>query len=359
MDVLIQKQNKKKYSLSLIFFLTLIGLTFYVLLKDQELTKLLLTLKKADPGFLLLGLGMMLLYVACEGWNIRLLCGSLSQKISWRACLKYAFIGFYFSSITPSATGGQPLQAYYMKKDGIPLSLSSLTLLCILMVYQGVNLFFVGMVFFLKWPLVLSHSGGIKLLLLCGVLLNMMMFAFMVTVFVSDKTVCRFVLFCGRLLNKLRLIKNPAAFEANVIQQITEYKAGLVYLKRNSAVLLKVCCVTFLQFICFFSIPYFVYKSLSLTGFGITDFLAMQAILNITVSFLPLPGGVGASESVFMILFQTFYPAQMVFPAMLLSRGISFYAILIISGTITLLTHVRRPSKRLVLAKRKTSQVIS
>lgn len=31
---------------------------------------------------------------------------------------QYSFIGFFYSGITPSATGGQPVQLYYMSKDG-------------------------------------------------------------------------------------------------------------------------------------------------------------------------------------------------------------------------------------------------
>ena len=46
-----------------------------------------------------------------------------AQKEGYKAstlprCIQYSFIGFFYSGITPSATGGQPVQLYYMNKDG-------------------------------------------------------------------------------------------------------------------------------------------------------------------------------------------------------------------------------------------------
>ena len=47
------------------------------------------------------------------------LCVVGKEKVCslWR-CIQYSFIGFFYSGITPSATGGQPVQLYYMNKDG-------------------------------------------------------------------------------------------------------------------------------------------------------------------------------------------------------------------------------------------------
>jgi hypothetical protein len=36
-----------------------------------------------------------------------------------RKVMRYSFIGFFFSGITPSASGGQPAQIYYMNKDNM------------------------------------------------------------------------------------------------------------------------------------------------------------------------------------------------------------------------------------------------
>ena len=70
---------------------------------------------------------------------------------------------------------------------------------------------------------------------------------------------------------------------------------------------------------------------------GPFEFLAVQAILSLAVTAVPLPGSVGASEGSFMLLYSGMVAADNVFPMMMLSRGISFYGFLAISGAVTLI----------------------
>ena len=74
---------------------------------------------------------------------------------------------------------------------------------------------------------------------------------------------------------------------------------------------------------------------------------SMQSILFITVSAIPLPGSVGSSESGFLTLFKTLFPANTLSSAMLLSRGISFYSFVIISGLIVLFIKVSRKNRNI------------
>ena len=67
----------------------------------------------------------------------------------------------------------------------------------------------------------------------------------------------------------------------------------------------------------------------------------MQAVLFISVSALPLPGAVGVSESGFMIIYKTLFPANILSSAMLISRGISFYLLILVSGLIISITYLR------------------
>ena len=53
----------------------------------------------------------------------------INCKISLKNGIKYALVGFFFSSVTPSASGGDPMQIYYMKKDGLAMGHSALAIL--------------------------------------------------------------------------------------------------------------------------------------------------------------------------------------------------------------------------------------
>ena len=75
------------------------------------------------------------------------------------------------------------------------------------------------------------------------------------------------------------------------------------------------------------------------------DVLALQAILSLAVTAVPLPGSVGASEGSFLVLYRTLLGAGQSFSVMLLSRGISFYAMLCISGLETAFLQFARRGK--------------
>ena len=81
-----------------------------------------------------------------------------------------------------------------------------------------------------------------------------------------------------------------------------------------------------------YSVPFLVYKGFGLGDFNVLEVIALQAVLYVAVSALPLPGALGVSESAFMILFRTMFPAGILSSAMVLSRGISFYLFVLVTG---------------------------
>lgn len=100
-------------------------------------------------------------------------------------------------------------------------------------------------------------------------------------------------------------------------------------------VIVKVILTTFAQ-ICFnYSITFFVYKAFNLSTYSFDCFFFAIYIVYISTA-IPLPGSVGSSESSFLTLFKTLFPVSTLSSAMLLSRGISFYLFVIISGIVVL-----------------------
>ena len=64
---------------------------------------------------------------------------------------------------------------------------------------------------------------------------------------------------------------------------------------------------------------------------------------------LPLPGAAGITEACFSMMFEGIFPVLLLKPALLLSRGLSFYVLLIMSAVVTLGAHI------IVLRKDKKS----
>ena len=125
-----------------VLLLALIALTFYLLLRNQPVSQLLDVLGRVKPGYVVLGLGLMFVFVSCEAMCSKLILGRLGHSLTYRRCLSFCFVGFYVSSITPSATGGQPAQIYYMSKSGVPAAHGALDMMMIAVCYQVTTLLY-------------------------------------------------------------------------------------------------------------------------------------------------------------------------------------------------------------------------
>lgn len=97
-----------KYVLN-IFFIVVIGwLTVRLLFRGEEFSDIVTDLHLAKKSWLAVGAVCVFCYVAGESVIIKYMLRLFEVKTPFRRCLKYSFIGFFFSCITPSASGGQP-----------------------------------------------------------------------------------------------------------------------------------------------------------------------------------------------------------------------------------------------------------
>lgn len=332
--------NKLKSSVSLLFMISLIIITSYFIFKDQSLPTLLQTLKDVNLFYIILGLCMMFIFVGCEAMNTFSIMRALGQKISYIKCLGFAFIGFYFSSITPSSSGGQPAQMFYMNKANINLSYSSLNLLIITVVYQMVMMAYAGIMFLLNHEFIMTNLHGIQYFLMFSVTINLLLTIGILLAMFSKKFIYQLIYLVTKWLGAIRIIKDVPATRFKLESLVKEYTIGADYLKTRPLLLLRVVCTTTIQLTSTYLVPYFVYKAFHLNDFTLLQIISLQSLVSLAVSSIPLPGAVGASENAFMSAFKLFFASNLIVPAMLLCRGISFYAFLIISGIISLIVHL-------------------
>lgn len=110
------KDRKKIFEA--VFFITVTVLALSVLFRGQNWSDLLLLIRKSNPVCLLSAVFLGLLFVCLEGYMIWRLLRLSGNDATLPGCIRYSFIGYFYSGITPSATGGQPAQLYEMCKDG-------------------------------------------------------------------------------------------------------------------------------------------------------------------------------------------------------------------------------------------------
>lgn len=314
-----------------ILFLLFVILTFYIVLKDNNIGEIINNIKNVNVLFIGISVFSMFIFISCEGINIRRVLKTCGCKISLLKSFKYALVGFFFSSITPSASGGDPAQLYFMSKDKLPVSHSALALLVELSSFQFVSCTIAIIGFIYNYDILINNIGNIKYLLFLGLTLNIIILLCLLVMIFSKKFALKFMEIVCKILNVFHY-KKVDEFMVKFNNQIEEYHKCSLYLKNNKLVLCKIIMTTSLQMILYHSIPYFVYLSFGLKDVSYLTFIFMEAVLYISVSSLPFPGAMGVSEGGFMIMFKMFFPMSILSSAMLISRGISFYLFVIISG---------------------------
>ena len=331
-----------KYALNIGLILVITLFTLNLIFKDQELSEIISDLRSADPLWITIGAAAAVLFVSGESSIIHYMLRVLDQKTSFLRCLKYSFIGFFFSYITPSSTGGQPMQMYHMKKDKIKIGYSTLIMLLITIAYKSVLvLLALGFLIF-NFDTVALYAGDMKWLIVLGFALNLSFIILLLLVFLKPIWARALGIKTVDLLTKLHIMKrrNKEKYTEKLIRICDTYAMGADYIKKNLWVVFNVFVMTALQRICLFSITWIIYKAYGMSGTSYIDILTIQIMIAVAVEMLPLPGSAGITEGCFLLAFTEIFTLERVKPALLISRGLNFYLILFIGAIVSFAAHI-------------------
>ena len=327
------KKNIRNVSI----FLLLVYLTFHFIFKGQKFSEILDLIGKVDIKFIVLAIIFMSMFVICDGINIHRMLKKLNEKTTILKCMKYSLIGFFFSAITPAASGGQPMQIYYMHKENIKVANSTLTFLINLSCMQVVtiSLALFNIIFnyrYMKLPMVI--------LFVIGIFLNLSALIFLLISIFSRRVTKGIIKFLVRVMRFFR-IKNIEEKKEKLVNGLQKYQKNAKDIRNNKLVIFKSLITTYIQYISLFSVTYFVYRALGFNEYNLFNLVAIQSVLYGTVSGIPLPGSVGASESAYLSLFEHIYKSKnMLETAMVVDRFINFYLLVIISLVIVIINDI-------------------
>ncbi len=337
--------NLKKHILSTFIYLLLIFIVFAMLLREASLHDIADAVRGASLPSLAAGLLFMVFAVSCEGLNLKKLLQVLDHEKPLKSCLRYAFIGHYFTSVTPGASGGQPAQLYYMAKDGIPVGSASVALLMYNLSYHIGIIAVYSIIFLFRSSLIAEMIGAFKILLIAGLAVHAVLLLFFLAIIFRPQAIA----FCGsiltKMLAKIRLIRHPERAEISLARQTAYYRKGAEYIKSHPVIFLRIQPITLLQLAVMFSVPFFVFTAFGLSGFNLLDLLALQASVTLIADAVPMPGGVGISEAAFSAVYAGIFGSAFLLPSVILCRMIGYYLPVAISGLLTLLLASRRKTR--------------
>ena len=324
---------------NIVLFLGLIVLTFWFVFKDQNPQELISVITSVQFPYVLLGLVFMFFYFVMESYNVKCILKVLKDKrISIFKALKFTFIGYFFSAITPAATGGQPVEIYYMTKENIKGANATLALLIQLCGFQISTLTF-GLVSAILNPGLLKD--GLLFFFLLGFAINGFALAIMLICVFSKRLTDKLSNFLMKLLKKLK-VSDLETKKSKIQSSISQYHESSLFIKSHKFEFVKSILRVFVQIACYYMVPICVYQSFGLEGYSILNLFSMQAVLYTMVSGLPLPGAIGVSETIFLSILGVAFGETLIGGAMLLSRIISFYFFVLLSLVVVIITAIRK-----------------
>lgn len=336
--------SAKSQALNIGVIVFILGLTFFVLFRslyDPDNPIDFSELLRLEWGWILLGPLFVFLSVFCEARNLSLILREIGHHRSWRECTVYASSDIYFSSITPSATGGQPAAAFYMTKSGIPLSQSSAVLVLNVTFYTVGLIVFTGIAFLLRPEFYASFAPTEKLCVWLGLGFHALLAAVCILFMVSRKMVLLVGGLVIRLLSALHIFKNREEKMQAFRASIETYRSCLTILKRNPSLVFRLLFYSVMQRLILTPITYLVFLSMGIEA-SLVDVVAMQIYCTVGASAIPLPGAMGISEALYVLLFKRFIPdANRCMFSMVLSRSVSGYLAILFCGYVTMSHHIR------------------
>ena len=325
-------KDKAKTILCMGAVAVLLAWTAHTILQEQTPGQLASALTGANGWALLPAVPLMALFLCCEAAITHAVLRALGCPQPFRRCVYYSGTGFFFSTVTPSATGGQPAQVVAMKRDGVPAAAGTLDMLLVSIGYNTASMIWGVFALCAAGGLTERLGGQVGLLVGLGLAIFALLDAAMILLLFLPGPARRLLYGAIALAARLFPSLDRTRLESLAETHLAEYRRGADLIRRSPALLAQVVGLSVVQLGCSYAMPYVVYRAFGLSGFGPGELMALQALCAIAVGYLPLPGSAGAAESVFLRGFRLIFGPGLVAPAMILSRTLSCYLPLLATG---------------------------
>ena len=318
-----------------VFLLVIFALTLWAVFGGEDLGQIVDSMQSVNPLFILPAVFCVVLFILGESVVISYMLRSLGTRVKFRHCCLYSFIGFFYSCITPSASGGQPMQVVAMRKDDIPVPVSTVVLAIVTITYKLVLVVIGLAVMLARPPAIMAYLDSCEALVYLGLVLNVGCIALLLLLVFHPNLVKNCAAKLIALVGRIRPFRHPERIAHRLDDMAGQYTGTADFYRTHHRLIGVVFLITLLQRLMLFMVTWFVYKAFGLSGEGFVTIVLLTAMISVAVDMLPLPGGMGISENLFMLMFLPIFGEELLLPGMVISRGISYYTQLILSAMMT------------------------
>lgn len=341
-------REKRSMLLNIGFIVLTLLLVLYLVSKAGDVQQILDAFRRIQPWWLFGAIACIMIHLLLEGLILRVFFHFQRVRVSWASCNLIGLIGVYYSSITPAATGGQPMQAFAFKKRGVSMGIAYSSLAVKFFCWQGAMLIVGAALWIASGAHVYAILGKGVWLVAVGFFINSLMVTLVILLAINRNLVRAIIIFLVNLGFRIRLIKDKAKTSSRLDAALNDFHSSVEILTKQPMQFLMLFILSLIQVTVLMSVIYFIYRGFSLSRHGYLQVITIQFLLYITASFTPLPGASGAQEGGFYFFFRSFFPNSTIFAALLIWRFVTYYLFIIIGffGVVTDQTFSLRKKRR-------------
>lgn len=360
-----EKKSKLKYflNISIVLIVTIIALVITLWGNFDQVINLL---SKSNWLLILAVCGLMMVCILIRGLILFLFARLYTRKYKFYQGIANDQIGVFYNAVTPGSSGGQFMQAYTFKRQGVPISSAVSIMAMYSIIFQTVLSIYGLLAFFVKFETI-NTINAIQFTLIPGVIdFPLPMWALTIVGFLLNVSVILLVFLmaywkgfhnfimgsCITFLSKIKLLKNPDKKRESLRVQVENFKMEFRRLMTNIPFTILITFFFICYFTLKFSIPYFVGLAMDKNSVNGTfwDSVFLSNYHQMVTGLIPIPGSAGVSEFFFTELFSKSQFFKVNTPgiegaseatrafcraALLLWRSITFTIPLFIAGIIT------------------------
>ena len=353
-------KRKNKWVVIILIVCTVL-LAIYVMMElDHE--QVVTAFASMKPEWLLALIGCMLLYYVFDAVKYMLVTQSFGCPQPFRDSLTTTMLGFFYSAVTPLASGGQPFQIYHMHKRGISAGTST-SVICMVYMYWKIALVSLGILGFAIYRRVLLDSGAAWVpFLMLGLFLQILALGAVALSALKPKwisgigtTVLKGIF--GVELFTSKGLKPTHAIE-KLNQFVDEYHTAYVEGSKNKKLIAYTLGCAFLECIAYMSVAYCSYRGFGMSGQPYYRVMFLQVLLYIGASLVPTPGAAGASEGGYMMIYRGLFGRHITM-SMLVWRLATYYLTLLVGYLFVVADRVDPRRKAGETSRRQEAEEIS
>lgn len=351
-----KKKKKFKISGKLILNIAVAAISIYLIIyffvSEDGLIDLLSTPDSFSLIWLIIALVVYDMNIIIDTIVTYIFVRSQFKTFRFIDALKVAFVGVFFAAVTPSSTGGQPMQLYLMSKMNIGVGFGSACMTQKFIVYQILSAGFSIFSVFARFDYFQSVFTNFwsTLFVILGFTVQMIVTSMFLIISFSRGLTKKLMSLIYIIMKKLRFVKNPDKKMDRLRAEVDMFHTANRLLLGNVKMLIVTYILVFFQVIAILSVPYFIYISFGMPEIAVAngksvgtlfDFVCIQSFVLFTSNLVPLPGASGGAELAFTMYFGQFFIVaniNKIKPAILLWRFVTYYGSLIISAPFSYLT---------------------